>query len=92
MHALVLVIIELIGIYKWIVVATVVLSWLTAFNVINTQHRAVYVIGDFLFRATEPVLKPIRNLLPNFGGIDISPVILWVLLFFLQQVLIDNLL
>ena len=63
------------------------LSWLVAFNVINTSNRLVYSIGDFLYRVTEPVLSPIRRVLPNLGGIDISPVILILLIYFLRNLL-----
>ena len=60
-----------IRIYIWILIAQAILSWLLAFGVINRYNRAVSVIGDFLYRVTEPALRPIRALLPNFGGIDI---------------------
>jgi YggT family protein len=73
--------------YMWIVIASVVLSWLVAFNVINTSNRFVYQIGDFLNRATEPALRPIRSILPNLGGIDISPVVLILLLVFVRRLL-----
>jgi YggT family protein len=63
------------------------LSWLVAFNVINTSNRFVYQIGDFLNRATQPALRPIRNILPNLGGIDISPVVLILLLVFIRRML-----
>jgi YggT family protein len=76
-----------IDLYIWVVIAFVVLSWLVAFNVINTRNSFVNQIGDFLHRATEPALRPIRNLLPNLGGIDISPVILILLLLFVQRLL-----
>ena len=64
------------------------LSWLVAFNVVNARNPIVANIGDFLYRITEPVLRPIRGILPNLGGIDISPVILILLLLFLQQIII----
>jgi YggT family protein len=73
-----------ISIYIWLLIASVVLSWLIAFNVINTGNRFVYQIRDFLYRITEPVLRPIRSVLPNLGGVDISPIILIVGLHFLQ--------
>ncbi|MGC2413165.1 MAG: YggT family protein [Stellaceae bacterium] len=71
---------ELIWIYEILLVAQAVLSWLLAFGVVNRYNRAVSVIGDFLYRITEPALRPIRAFLPNFGGIDISPIILIFLL------------
>jgi len=75
----------IIDIYIWILIASAVLSWLIAFNVVNTRNPIVNNIGEFLYRVTEPVLRPIRNLLPNLGGIDVSPVILIILLLFLKQ-------
>ena len=77
-----------IELYIWIVIAGVILSWLITFNIINTSNRFVYMVGDFLHRVTEPALRPIRNVLPNLGGIDLSPLVLILLLLFTQQVLI----
>ena len=73
-----------IGFYITLVIVQVVLSWLVAFNVVNTQNRFVYMVGDFLYRITEPALKPIRRWLPTMGGLDLSPVALIVGLYFLQ--------
>jgi YggT family protein len=73
--------------YIWLVIASVVLSWLVAFNVINTRNAFVNQIGEFLHRITEPTLRPIRSILPNFGGIDISPMILILLLIFARRLL-----
>jgi len=81
-------ILTVIDMYTWIVIGGVVLSWLVAFNVINTTNRFVYMIGDFTHRATEPALKPIRNNLPNLGGMDISPMVLILGLFFIRKVII----
>lgn len=74
----------IIDLYVWVVLAGVVLSWLTAFGVLNTQNKAVYLIGDFIYRVTEPVLRPIRNILPDFGAVDLSPIALILALMFLQ--------
>jgi len=82
----------LITIYIWLLVAQAVLSWLLAFGVVNRYNRAVAVIGDFLYRVTEPALRPIRRVLPSFGGIDISPVILIVILMFLERFILYYLL
>jgi YggT family protein len=82
---------ELVWIYSWIVILSVILSWLVAFNVVNTGNRIVSVAGEFLFRVTEPLLRPIRRVVPNIGGIDISPVILLLILWFVLQVAIPNL-
>ena len=73
--------------YTYIIIASAILSWLVAFNVINTHNRLVYSILDFLHRVTEPALRPIRRLLPDLGGIDISPVVLILFIFFLQEFL-----
>ncbi len=76
-----------IELYIWLVIIGAILSWLVAFNVVNTSNRVVYMIGDFLWRITEPALRPIRRVLPNLGGIDISPVILILVLIFANMVL-----
>lgn len=74
-----------ISIYIWLLIAMVVLSLLVSFNVVNTGNRIVYTIGDFLHRITEPALRPIRNILPNLGGIDISPMVLILALYFIRD-------
>jgi len=76
-----------LGIYWWILIASAIFSWLYAFNVVNPRNQFVGTIGNFLFRATEPVLAPIRRLLPDLGGIDISPIIVLLIIFFLRQFL-----
>jgi len=76
-----------ITLYIWILIGAAVLSWLIAFNVVNTRNPVVASIGDFLYRITEPALRPIRNLLPNLGGIDISPVILIFIIIFFRYVI-----
>ena len=76
-----------VDLYIWIIIIGAILSWLVAFNIINTSNSVVYTIIDFLYRITEPALRPIRRVIPNFGGIDISPVILILGLIFLQMVL-----
>ena len=80
-----------IQIYIYILLASVVLSWLVAFNVINTSNRFVYVIGDALHRLTEPLLNPIRRILPNLGPVDISPVVLILLLYFVRNFIVVDL-
>ncbi len=74
--------------YMWAVIISVVLTWLVHFGVINTRNQYVAMIGQFLWRLTEPALKPIRRVLPNLGGIDISPIILFLVIIFVQDVLI----
>ena len=76
-----------LDIYIWILIASVIFSWLFAFNVINSRNQFVAMIGDFLHRATEPALRPIRRFLPDLGGIDISPIVLLLLIFFARQLL-----
>ena len=77
----------LITLFIWLLIASAVLSWLIAFNVVNMRNQFVASIADFLYRVTEPLLRPIRSVLPNMGGIDISPVILIIGLLFLQRVI-----
>ncbi len=91
MNALFWLIDQVSGLYITLVIIQVVLSWLVAFNVINTSNRFVYMVGDFLYRITEPALKPIRRLLPNMGGIDLSPVVLILGLYFLRVLLLRDL-
>ena len=79
---------QVIGLYIMVVVGQVILSWLVSFQVVNTSNRFVYMVGDFLYRATEPALKPIRWVMPNLGGLDISPVVLILALVFARQLLI----
>ena len=73
--------------YKWAVILAAVFSMLTSFGVLDTRNRAVWTIGDFLYRLTEPALRPIRNFLPNFGGLDLSPLVLLVILQVAQMLL-----
>jgi YggT family protein len=77
----------LIRLYIWAVILAAVFSMLVSFGVLDTRNRLVWTIGDFLYRVTEPALRPIRNMLPRFGNIDISPIILIALLWVLQSVL-----
>jgi YggT family protein len=76
-----------IWLYIWVLIIQAVLSWLIAFGVVNTRNRAVAMIGDLMWRLTEPALRPIRSFLPDLGGIDISPVILILLLYFLRDLM-----
>jgi len=73
----------------YLLVASAILSWLIAFNVVNTRNQFVAGIAEFLYRITEPVLSPIRRRLPNFGGLDISPIIVFFLLMLIQMYLAD---
>ena len=77
----------LIRLYIWAVILAAVFSMLVSFGVLDTRNRVVWTIGDFLYRVTEPALRPIRRWLPNFGGIDLSPMVLIVLLWIVQSML-----
>ncbi len=79
----------IIQIYIYVLIAAAVLSWLIAFNVVNTRNQFVAMIADALWRLTEPVLAPIRRVLPNLGGLDLSPVVLILLLIFLRNLLFE---
>ena len=85
MQSLFMLIDTILGLYVWILIASAILSWLVAFNVVNMNNRFVLSIADMLYRLTEPALRPIRSILPNLGGIDISPVILILLLLFIRD-------
>ncbi len=85
MYALCRLIDTVVSIYIWLLIASVVLSWLVAFNVLNTHNRFVWQVGEFLHRITEPLLGPIRNFLPNLGGLDISPIVLILALYFVRD-------
>ena len=76
-----------VDLYIWIIIIGAMMSWLVAFNIINTTNQFVYMIIDFMYRITEPALRPIRRVIPNFGNIDISPIALILGLIFLQMVL-----
>ncbi len=77
-------------IYIWLLIATAVLSWLIAFNVVNARNQVVATIGEFPLPHYRTILRPIRALLPNLGGIDISPVILILIILFIENVIIPN--
>ena len=76
-------------IYIWILIINAILSWLIAFNVLNTSNRLVYSLLDVSYKMTDPLLRPIRNFLPNLGGIDISPVVLILLLMFARNLIFE---
>jgi YggT family protein len=78
---------ELIWLYIYILIASAILSWLIAFNVVNTRNDIVRGIASFLYVVTEPVLRPIRNMLPSMGGIDLSPLVLMIGLIFLEKLI-----
>lgn len=88
MSGIVFLFIDLIDIYVWVVIAGAVLSWLIAFNVVDPRNQIVGSIGNILYRVTEPVLAPIRRILPDLGGIDLSPIVLIFGLFLVQRILL----
>jgi YggT family protein len=91
MYAFVNLVDTVIRIYIWLLIIQAVLSWLLAFGVVNRHNRFVGQVEDFLWRITEPALRPIRRVLPSLGGLDISPVILILLLYFLRNLMFEYL-
>jgi YggT family protein len=87
MRSLLEVILLALQLYTYLIIASAILSWLVAFNVVNVRNDVVRSIWRFLDAVTEPALRPIRRILPNLGGIDISPVILILLIIFLQNLI-----
>lgn len=84
MNPIVMLIFQILSIYEWIVIGTVILSWLVAFNVVNMANPFVRQVAYVLGQLTEPVLGPIRRMLPYFGGVDLAPVVLLLLLWFIR--------
>ena len=89
MRPIVFILIQIINLYMYLLIASAILSWLIAFNVVNTRNQFVAAVAEFLYRITEPVLGPIRRRLPNLGGLDISPIIAFFVLWLLQLYLQD---
>ena len=85
MKAIYLLAYELLNIYYYVVIVNVIISWLVAFNVLNTQNRFVYSILEMTYRLTDPILNKIRSFLPNLGSLDISPVVLLLLIWFIEM-------
>jgi YggT family protein len=92
MYALANLIDTAVSIYLTLLFAAVILTWLVQFNVVNPRQPLVHTIGTFLYRITEPALAPIRRIMPNLGGIDISPVILILLIHFARNLIVYDLL
>ena len=88
MRSILYVILLILDIYIWLLIAAAVLSWLVAFNVVNSRNQFVAMVGDFLYRITEPVLRPIRSVLPGLGGIDVSPVVLILLIILIKDIIV----
>ena len=88
MRAILDVILLALDLYVWIIIASAIFSWLYAFNVINARNQFVAMVGNFLHQLTEPALRPIRRYMPNLGAIDISPIVLILIIFFLRRVIL----
>lgn len=88
MAAILDVVMLVLNLYWWIIIISAILSWLVAFNVVNPRNEIVGTIGRAVHALTEPVLRPIRRFVPNFGGIDISPLVLLLGIYFLQQIIV----
>jgi YggT family protein len=91
MRAVLDILLIVLDLYIWLLIASAILSWLIAFNVVNTRNQLVAAVAEFLYRITEPLLAPIRSFMPNFGGLDISPIILIILIIFIQKIIAYNL-
>ena len=85
MIALFYLVLQVLKLYTYVVIANVIVSWLVAFNILNTQNRLVYSILEFSYRLTDPILNKIRRFLPNLGSLDISPIILLLLIWFVEM-------
>lgn len=83
-------ILTIIQIYTWIVIASAVFSWLYAFNVVNPRNQFIAMVGSALYKLTEPALRPIRRVLPDLGGLDLSPLVLLLGLFFIRILIVNN--
>jgi YggT family protein len=92
MRAILEIILLILDLYVWLLIAAAILSWLIAFNVVNTRNQLVAGIAEFLYRITEPALAPIRRIMPKMGGLDISPIILILLIYLVQKLLVYNVL
>ena len=88
MRSILYVILLVLDLYIWLLIAAAVLSWLVAFNVVNSRNQFVAMLGDFIYRVTEPVLRPIRNMLPSLGGIDVSPVVVILIIILIKDVIV----
>ncbi|MFG1424793.1 YggT family protein [Roseixanthobacter glucoisosaccharinicivorans] len=87
MRALLDVILIVLQLYTWVLIIAAVLSWLLAFNVVNAYNPVVRTVGEFIYRITEPLLAPLRSILPSLGGLDLSPMVLILLIFFIERVI-----
>ena len=84
MRPILYVILRLLDAYIWILIGSAILSWLIAFNVVNTRNQFVAAVAEFFYRITEPVLRPIRKRMPDLGGLDLSPIVVIVVIWLIQ--------
>ena len=87
MYSVLMLIDRIIDLYVWVIILSAVLSWLVAFDIVNMRNRFVYLVGDMLNRLTEPVYRPVRRFLPDMGGLDLSPLIVILGLWFLRDIM-----
>ena len=85
MIAIFYLVLQILKLYSYVVIVNVIISWLISFNILNTQNRFVYSILELIYRLTEPLLNKIRRFLPNLGSLDISPIILLLLIWFIEM-------
>ena len=88
MSVLLEVVLMVLDIYRWVVIAMIIASWLIAFNIVNTRNEFVNQVWRILNQLTEPVLRPIRRIMPKFSGLDLSPIVLFIIIFFIQQLIV----
>ena len=88
MRAILDIILIILDLYVWLLIASAILSWLIAFNVVNTRNQFVAAVAEFLYKITEPVLRPIRRFMPDLGGVDISPIVLVLIIYLVQQIIV----
>ena len=87
MRAILDIVVIVLDLYVWLLIASAILSWLIAFNVVNTRNQFVAAVSEFLWRITAPLLRPIRSFMPSLGGLDISPIIVILIIMFIQRVI-----
>ncbi len=88
MRAVLDIILLILDLYRWVLIAMIIMSWLISFNIINTRNQFVAAVWRVLNQLTEPILNPIRRILPSFSGLDLSPLVLFLLIFFVERVII----
>ncbi len=88
MRAILDVVLLVLNLYTYVIIASAIFSWLYAFNIVNSSNQIIAAIGQMLYNLTEPVLRPIRRVMPNLGGIDLSPIALLLGIFLLQNIII----